>query len=51
MDHFTLERMTLEIARKAHGVLGGWMEMIMVRVQKPSAVSFTRYSGWKSRKE
>lgn len=45
MNYFTLERMALEIARNAHGVLGGRMEQITVRVQKPSALSFARYSG------
>ena len=34
MNYFTLERMALEIARNAHGVLGGRMEQITVRVQK-----------------
>ena len=45
MDYFTLERMAWEIASNAHGVLGGRMEKITVRLQKPSALSFARYSG------
>ena len=44
-DDFTLERMALEIARNAHGILGGRMEQIIVRVQKPSVLSFARNSG------
>ena len=45
MNYFALECMALEIERNAHGVLGGRMEQITVRVQKPSALSFARYSG------
>ena len=36
--------MAFEIARNVHGALGGLMEKMTVRVQKPSARSFVRYS-------
>ena len=45
MNYFTLECMALEIVRNMHGILEGRMEQITVQVQKPSVLSFARYSG------